>query len=116
MKKIVIDLDDTICFPNKDADDSLTKYGKAIPNWPVIDKLKEIKSKDFYIIIHTARRMVTHSGNIEKIMQDVQVITSVWLDKHGVPYDELIFGKPYSDTYYVDDKNISIKEFIEWEI
>jgi hypothetical protein len=48
--------------------------------------------------------MLTHGGDLDKIIEDVGCVTEKWLDDHKVPYDELIFGKPYSSTYYVDDK------------
>ena len=38
-------------------------------------------------------------------------ITEKWLHKNNVKYTRLEFGKPNAD-YYVDDKNLSIKEFI----
>jgi len=56
--------------------------------------------------------MLTHNGDINKIKEDVELITKDWLNKYNVPYDELIFGKPYSTTYYVDDKAMTINQFI----
>ena len=38
--------------------------------------------------------------------------TSDWLKNNGVKYHRLMFGKPNGD-YYIDDKNLSIKEFLE---
>lgn len=37
-----------------------------------------------------------------------------WLQKHDVPYDEIIIGKPWCgyDGFYVDDKAIRPSEFI----
>ena len=39
-------------------------------------------------------------------------LTKRWMDQHGVKYDAIVFGKPNAD-YYVDDKNMSIDEFIK---
>lgn len=111
-KRLVIDLDDTICFPNHKAKDSFHKYRQAKPNKEVIDALKLLHSNGWYIIIHTARRMVTHKGDVKKIIADVGALTKDWLEEHEVPYNELVFGKPYGDIY-VDDKNMKIWELIQ---
>lgn len=116
MKKIVFDLDGTICEPNLSMSRTEDRYGKAKPVKKVIDKMKDLQYNGYYIVIHTARRMVTHNGDLDKIIADVGTITENWLDEHDVPYNELIFGKPYSDTHYVDDKAMNIEQFIEWEI
>lgn len=112
--RIVFDLDDTICYPNHDAKDTYTKYALAKPNEDVIHHIQKLSSVGFYIIIHSARRMLTHNGDVEKIHDDVWDVTEDWLDKYSVPYDELVFGKPYADTYYVDDKAMNLEEFKEW--
>lgn len=114
MKRIVFDLDDTICFPNHSKTTTFEKYALAIPSIPVIEGIVKLKSQGYYIIIHSARRMLTHNGNLEAILKDVQQVTVDWLERHGVPYDELIFGKPYADTYYVDDKAMTIESFLKW--
>lgn len=114
MKRIVFDLDDTLCFPNHEAKDTETKYGLAKPNDVVINRLQMLKQNGYYVIINTARRMLTHNGDLSKIKADVEDITINWLDKYNVPYDELVFGKPYADTYYVDDKAMNIEGFLKW--
>ena len=114
MTRIVFDLDDTICFPNHKEKETHEKYRLAKPNKLVIDGMIKLKNDGFYIIIHSARRMLTHNGDIHRIIQDVGKTTEDWLVEYGVPYDELIFGKPYADSYYVDDKAMTIEEFIKW--
>lgn len=113
-KSIVFDLDDTICFPNLEYTDTKQRYGNAQPNGRVIAVMKKLKDDGYHIIIHSARRMVTHNGDIDKIKNDVGELTSDWLKFFGVPYDELIFGKPYASTYYVDDKAMNLKQLYEW--
>ena len=113
MPSIVVDLDDTICFPNHGEKDSFKKYGNAKPNQPIIDGLKVLHKKGYLITINTARRMATHNGDINKIIEDVGDITTEWLHRHQVPYNELRFGKPYG-VYYVDDKAMRPDEFVEW--
>ena len=111
---IVIDIDDTICFTNHNYQDAKQKYGNALPNNKVINGMRILKRQGFHIILLTARRMLTHNGDIEKIIEDVGKITTDWLERYDVPYDELIWGKPYSGTYYVDDKAMNLEEFVKW--
>ena len=112
MKKIYcIDLDDTICFPNHQYKDSIKKYLEAKPNKPIIDKINNLYKEDNKIIIFTARRMLTHKGNLDKIISDVGEITKEWLSSNDVNYHELRFGKPYAD-YYLDDKAVLLSSFL----
>jgi len=115
-KTMCFDLDDTICFPNHGESDSYKKYGLARPNDEIIDIIRRLKSYGFRIVISTARRMLTHQGDIAKIIDDIGDITKNWLTIHDVPYDDLVFGKPYSSTFYVDDKAITPIELKKWMI
>jgi len=114
LKTIVFDMDDTICFPNHEAKSTYEKYGMARANREVIDGMNSLKINGYHITIYSARRMLTHKGDINKIIADVQDITIKWLEENNVPYDEIVFGKPYSSTYYVDDKAMRPDEFLEW--
>ena len=40
-----------------------------------------------------------------------------WLDKHNVPYDEIIVGKPWcgTDGFYIDDRAIRPSEFLRYD-
>lgn len=99
-----------VCF---DLDNTLVTYPK-IPNdyttvSPIsknIEYLKFLKDKGSYIIIYTARRMKTHKGNVGAIVADVGKITLDTLEKFGIPYDEIHFGKPHAD-FYVDDLGVN---------
>jgi capsule biosynthesis phosphatase len=104
------DLDDTICFPNHKESGTFEKYGKALPNEDIITFIRKAYESGHEIKIHTARRMLTHSGDLKKIEEDVGEITREWLTEHSVPYHSLIFGKPYADIY-VDDKGMNVKDF-----
>ena len=106
-----IDLDDTICFPNHQFKDSTKKYLESKPNEPVINRINKLHENGNKIIILTARRMLTHNGNLENIINDVGEITKEWLSNNNVKYDELHFGKPYAD-YYVDDKAVELENFL----
>lgn len=108
-KRIVIDLDHTLCIPNDSKTDTYGKYGNAEPKRDVIDKVRIWKSRGACIIIHTARRMGTHKGNLENVLKDVSQLTKNWLAQNNVPYDELIFGKPNGDVY-IDDKALNVED------
>lgn len=103
------DLDDTICRPRHNAHNSHEKYAQADPNPEIIERVRAIHKSGHTVIIHTARRMLTHKGDLAKIENDVGEITRSWLFRHSVPYDQLIFGKPYAD-YYIDDKAVLPQE------
>ena len=108
-KKIVIDLDETICTTlNGD-------YVNSSPKVNVIKKLCEYKEMGFYIIIHTSRNMRSYNGNIGLINAKTLPIIINWLEKNKVPYDEIVVGKPWpsSGGFYVDDKAIRPKEFVD---
>lgn len=59
--------------------------------------------------------MRTYQGDIEKIEHNTLPIIVEWLDKHKVPYDDIVIGKPWCgyDGFYVDDKAIRPSEFVE---
>tara|TARA_A100001011_G_scaffold21265_1_gene21373 strand:- start:3420 stop:3773 length:354 start_codon:yes stop_codon:yes gene_type:complete len=113
MSSLCFDLDDTICFPNHEYSDAENKYGKAKPNLPVIKAMQDLYLKGNSIIIYTARRMLTHKGDLNKIENEVGNLTRTWLTYYNVPYDELIFGKPYADVY-IDDKGLDLKDLDKW--
>jgi capsule biosynthesis phosphatase len=111
MSIYVIDIDKTICVPNHDADDTWVRYGEAEPIWDVIETIQTLYGEGHTIILHTARRMLTHNGDVAKIIADVGQITVDWLRDAGVPYHQLVFGKPYGD-FYIDDKAMLPDEFV----
>lgn len=109
---IVIDLDGTICF-HKENGDAYNKYALASPNIELIKIVNKLYDDGYFIIIHTARRMLTHKNDVFAVEADVGEITRTWLKEHNVSYHQLIFGKPFSTTYYVDDKAMLPEVFME---
>lgn len=109
MKKLVLDLDDTICFTTN------SDYRNSIPNMPLIEKIRDYKKQGFSITISTSRNMRTYEGNIGKINANTVPIIVEWLSNNNVPYDELIVGKPWCgfEGFYVDDKAIRPDEFVD---
>jgi capsule biosynthesis phosphatase len=108
MKRLVIDLDDTICRnPYND-------YSRAEPIQKVIEKLRDYKRLGFQIIINTSRNVRTYEGNVGKITAFTLPIIINWLNLHEVPYDEIYVAKPWcgSEGFYVEDKAIRPSEFL----
>ncbi|MBV2188975.1 HAD hydrolase family protein [Providencia rettgeri] len=112
MKKLIVDLDGTLTSANT------TNYKEVLPRKKVIEKLREYKKIGFEIIIFTARNMRTYDGNIGKINVHTLPIIIEWLDKHNIPYDEIIVGKPWCghDGFYIDDRAIRPSEFAELSV
>ena len=111
MKRLIFDLDGTICYAKKG------DYANANPNVKVIDRLKIYKKNGFEIIISTSRNIRTYDGNLGKINVNTLPIIIKWLDKHNVPYDEIYVGKPWCgfEGFYIDDKAIRPEEFVNMD-
>ena len=105
-KTIVLDIDDTILHTN-DRD-----FYNSIPNQKVIDKINELYNKGWKIVFMTARGDKSCNTLQEKI-DKYDFITRDWLERNNVLYHDLVFGKPNAD-FYVDDKNMSIEEFLNF--
>jgi capsule biosynthesis phosphatase len=112
LKKLIVDLDGTITTANT------SDYRNVKPNLDVIEKLKQYKSKGFNIVISTARNMRTYEGNVGKINIHTLPIITEWLERHGVPYDEVLVGKPWCghEGFYIDDRAIRPSEFARLNI
>ncbi|WP_028869041.1 capsular biosynthesis protein [Psychromonas arctica] len=107
MKKLIVDLDGTIT--KADTND----YINVSPNLEVIKQLRYYKELGYSITIHTARNMRTYEGNVGKINIFTLPIITAWLEKHQVPFDEILVGKPWCghDGFYIDDRAIRPSEF-----
>ncbi len=110
MDSIIFDIDGTIC-PIKTKDE---EYSDLIPYKEMVEKMKELKKMGYKIILFTSRNMRTYNGDIDKINKYTKPILIKWLRKWDIPYDELIFGKPWPGPkgYYVDDRTIRPKELL----
>ena len=99
--RLCFDLDGTICT-NKPVGG---KYEDVVPMDGMVEFMRQLKADGHYIIIQTARNMVTHNNNLGKINKHQAPIIFDWLAYYGIPYDEILFGKPHAD-YFIDDKGI----------
>lgn len=105
--RIVIDLDGTIC-PIKQPNQS---YEELKPLPQAVEKIRQLRAEGHYIIIQTARHMKTCDGNVGLAVRKIGKLTLEWLDKNGIEYDEIYFGKPNADIY-IDDRAL---RFDGWE-
>lgn len=110
----VFDIDGTIC-PIKKTNE---KYEDLIPYGNIVDKIRYYKNNGANIILFTSRNMNSYNGNIGVINKNTAKILLKWLDKWSIPYDEIIYGKPWPGHkgFYVDDRTIRPDEFLEKNI
>lgn len=108
MKKIIIDLDGTLTLDIPQID-----YKDKPLNKAVYHQLLKYKDMGFHITIFTSRNMNTYKGDLAKIQAQTLPSILEWLDKHKVPYDEVIIGKAWCglEGFYIDDKAIRPSEF-----
>jgi capsule biosynthesis phosphatase len=109
--RICFDLDNTLVTHPTIAGD----YSSVLPIYKNIDYLKLLKQLGATIIIYTARRMKTHKGNVGAIFADVGKVTLETLEKYGIPFDEIYFGKPYAN-FYIDDLAVNANTQLDNEI
>lgn len=109
MKKLIVDLDDTISITIKG------DYVNSRPIKPFVEVLRKYREEGFEIVINTARNMRTYQTNVGKINKYTLPNILSWLQKHDIPFDEIYVGKPWCgfDGFYIDDKAIRPSEFIE---
>jgi hypothetical protein len=108
IKRFCFDLDNTLVTSPIIKGD----YSSVLPIQKNIDMLKFLKKLGHTIIIYTARNMKTCNGNIAKVIKNIGSITIESLKKFDIPYDELLFGKPYAD-FYIDDLAVNAYDDLE---
>ena len=123
MKKIIIDLDNTLT-----KEDSLFSYIDKKPKIEVVNKLKIYKSLGFTITIFSARNMKTFEGNIGII--NVKTLPEIieWLEIYLkdfpgaliiISHDRKFLEKVSNKVFWIRSGNIKInnngyKNFDEW--
>ena len=91
MKKIVFDIDGTICEERRTQEKCI-----ANPNSKIISLINKLYKKNF-IILYTARGW------------DQYTMTEWWCKKHNVKYHLLLCGKPIYD-YWIDDRAFNVSD------
>ena len=106
----VFDVDGTLCPVKKDGE----RYEDIVPYAEMVDKIREYKAGGAKIVLLTSRNMNSFNGNIGLINANTAKILLAWLDKWEIPYDEIIYGKPWPGHhgFYVDDRTVRPSEFL----
>lgn len=109
MKRLIFDLDGTLCITTNG------DYANAMPIWPVVEKLKQLRGQGFEVVISTSRNMRTYAGNTGKISANTLPVIIDWLHQHDIPFDEIYIGKPWCGTegFYIDDRAIRPNELVD---
>ena len=106
----IFDIDGTLC-PIKGKDE---RYEDMVPYKDMIDRIREYKEMGARIVLFTSRNMNTYKGNIGMINANTAKVILKWLEKWEIPYDEIIYGKPWPghNGFYVDDRTVRPDEFL----
>jgi UDP-N-acetylglucosamine diphosphorylase / glucose-1-phosphate thymidylyltransferase / UDP-N-acetylgalactosamine diphosphorylase / glucosamine-1-phosphate N-acetyltransferase / galactosamine-1-phosphate N-acetyltransferase len=97
--RICLDIDGTLCEVRGHGDD----YAAVRPLPQAAERIRALRAAGHYVILATARHMQTCNSNVGMVVARQGQTLIAWLDRHGIEYDELWFGKPHADVY-VDDK------------
>jgi hypothetical protein len=106
MKKKLIfcfDLDNVICLTKRNY------YHKSRPIHQSINIINKLHDCGFIIKIFTARFMGRSNENVKESIKKGYKLTEKQLQKWGVKYHSLIFGKPSFDIV-IDDKSFFFKK------
>lgn len=108
----VFDIDGTLC-PIKEKNQ---EYIDLVPYTDMVEKLREYKAGGAKIVLFTSRNMNSYGGNIGLINANTAKVLLQWLDKWEIPYDEIIYGKPWPGKrgFYVDDRAVRPDEFLKY--
>lgn len=108
----ILDIDGTLC-PIKQKNEC---YEDLVPYAEIVNRIQEYKKNGAKIILYTSRNMNSYKGNIGLINANTAKILLQWLEKWSIPYDEIIYGKPWPGHFgfYVDDRAVRPDEFLQY--
>ena len=111
---IICDVDGTLC-PIKTNDQD---YEDLVPYSCIVNKIKKYHEEGVKIVLFSSRNMNSYNGNLGMINKYTAKNTMSWLDKWEIPYDEIVFGKPWPGHkgFYIDDRSVRPSEFLEHSI
>lgn len=108
----IIDVDDTVLTSPLN-ENGKYDYDKSMPINSSVERIRSLKSDGHEIILFTARGMRTFNGDVKKIKKEHEERLIKWLKENDVPYDSLVFGKPWGpNPIYVDNRNLSLHSFV----
>jgi hypothetical protein len=100
---IGVDFDGTLCQIFKKNTPYVPKSViKERPNWDVVDMCRRYRKHGCRIVVYTSRWW----GDYHWL--------KMWLDKHKVPYDDIVPGKFKADAF-VDDTTVNPSLDHQWE-
>ena len=110
VKLVAVDIDGTLC-PIKMKEE---KYEDLVPYENMVAKLRYYKENGAKILLFTSRNMNSYNGNIGMINKNTAKVLLDWLDKWNIPYDEILYGKPWPGHkgFYIDDRTVRPDEFL----
>ena len=87
-----------------------------MPYASIVDKMRAYHEAGVHIVLFTSRNMNSYQGNIGLINVNTAKVLLAWLDKWDIPYDEIIYGKPWPGHFgfYVDDRTVRPDEFLAY--
>lgn len=108
---LVVDIDGTLC----DIKAANQSYSELRPRADMVDKLREYQGRGYRILLFTSRNMKSHNYNLGLINKHTAPVMLEWLAQWDIPYDEILFGKPWprSRGFYIDDRAIRPDEFLK---
>lgn len=106
--RICIDLDGTICDIRQEGQ----TYAEVKVKPGAAERTRALRRAGHTIVIQTARNMGSTGHNVGKALKNVGKITFDWLEKNGIEYDEIFFGKPNADVM-IDDRAFRFAD--NWE-
>ncbi len=110
----IFDVDGTLCPIKKKEEE----YSELIPYREIVEKIRDLKKRGARIILFSSRNMRTYEGNLGLINKYTAPVLQEWLAKWDIPYDEIIYGKPWPGEkgFYVDDRTVRPDEFIKYGV
>lgn len=110
----IFDIDGTIC-PIKKKNEL---YEELVPYPDMVDKIRYFSENGAKIVLFTSRNMNSYQGNMGLINKNTARILLEWLDRWDIPYDEIIYGKPWPGHkgFYVDDRTVRPDEFLNLSV
>jgi capsule biosynthesis phosphatase len=107
---LVVDIDGTLCDIKTDNQ----HYHELEPRKEMLQKLRSYHERGYRILLFTSRNMNTYSNNLGLINKHTAPVLFQWLAKWDVPYDEILFGKPWprQHGFYIDDRSVRPDEFL----
>lgn len=109
-------LDGTLVTPPPTPD----AYEDAQPIEKTVAIARELHAAGHTVVVWTDRAMRRRDGNCGRALADVGKLTFEQLEAFGIPYDEVVFGKPHADVYV--DRNVAssldgaIERSLGWDL